>query len=304
MTLDAPTIDLSHPVLTGPFRGSRAIAADLVTRRVLRGPRYHRLFPDVYAPAHLEVDLALLARAAFLLVEGRGVVAGYAAAELLGASCARPDAPVDLLMFAGQQRRAHPGLVVHRDLLGTEETEWRHDVQLTHAVRAAFDLARWAADLTEKVVAVDTLAHRRFPVAAVRAVARLHLGAHHTRALDEVLDLADPLAGSPMESRIRMALVRAGLPTPVLQYPVIVDGRRYELDLAYPDLTLAIEYDGVLHRSQWRAHRDLRREAALTRLGWTILRFDASTVLHQPVGLAADVRAEMAYRASLPGIVR
>ena len=45
----------------------------------------------------LEVDLALRARAAGVLVAGRGVVAGYAAAELLGASCGPPGAPVEVL---------------------------------------------------------------------------------------------------------------------------------------------------------------------------------------------------------------
>lgn len=161
------------PLLTGPFRGSRAIAAGLVTRGVLRGPRFRRLFPDVYAPAHLDVDLSLLARAAYLLVEGRGVVAGYAAAELLGASCARPGPPAEVLMFAGLARRSGPHLVVHRDLLGPGEVVRHGDVLLTHAVRVAYDLARWAPDLTEKVVAVDTLAHRRFPIEAVRTPARL-----------------------------------------------------------------------------------------------------------------------------------
>jgi hypothetical protein len=79
--------------LTGPFRGSAAVAAGLLTPGVLRGPRYRRLFPDVHAPTALKNDLALRARAAGVLVAGRGVVAGYAAAELLGASCGPPDAP-------------------------------------------------------------------------------------------------------------------------------------------------------------------------------------------------------------------
>jgi hypothetical protein len=153
------------------------------------------------------------------------------------------------------------------------------------------------------VVAVDTLAHRRFPIDAVRALARHHLGAHHARELDRVLELADPRSGSPMESRIRMALLLAGLPTPVLQHPVIVEGRRYELDLAHPELKVAIEYDGLVHRTQRRAHRDLRREADLVRLGWTILRFDAATVLHQPVGSAVAVRSELRHRASIMGMV-
>ena len=84
--------------LTVPFRGSTAIADGLLTPGVLRGRRYRRLFPDVYAPALLEVDLALRARAAGVLVAGRGVVAGYAAAELWGASCGPPDVPIDVLL--------------------------------------------------------------------------------------------------------------------------------------------------------------------------------------------------------------
>lgn len=101
-----------------------------------------------------------------------------------------------------------------------------------------------------------------------------------------------------------MALVLAGLPTPVLQHPVTVEGRRYELDLAYPELRITIEYDGIEHRTQRRARRDLRREADLVHLGWTILRFDAETVLRQPVELAVAVRTELRHRASIVGMVR
>jgi len=54
--------------LTGLFRGSAAVAVGLLTRGVLRGPRYQRLFPDVHAPAALKNDLALRAGAAGVLV--------------------------------------------------------------------------------------------------------------------------------------------------------------------------------------------------------------------------------------------
>ena len=63
------------PETSRPFRGSHAVAAGILTRGQLRGPHFRRLFPDVYVPVTAKVDLALRARAAGLLVDGRGAVA-------------------------------------------------------------------------------------------------------------------------------------------------------------------------------------------------------------------------------------
>ena len=67
--------------LQSPFRGSAAVAAGLLTRDRLYGPRFQRLFPDVYAPAAAEPNLLLRSRAAAIHVGGRGVLVGYSAAE-------------------------------------------------------------------------------------------------------------------------------------------------------------------------------------------------------------------------------
>ncbi len=74
------------------FRGSTAVAMNLVTAGRLRRPAFRRLFADVYVAADVPVDLALRSRAAHLLVTGRGVLAGYSAAEVLGSSCGFVDA--------------------------------------------------------------------------------------------------------------------------------------------------------------------------------------------------------------------
>jgi very-short-patch-repair endonuclease len=291
-SVQAMTIDLA-----GPFRGSEAVAARLLTPAVLRGPRYRRLFPDIYVAAWRELDHALLSLAAYLLVAGRGVLAGYSAAELLNASCGPPGAPATVLMIPGQQRRRCPGLVVRRGQLDPAETTWWRGCRLTTPVRTAFDLARWAPTLVEKVVAVDALAYRhRITVDVVREFARRHSGVHGSADLPRVLALANPLAESPMETRIRLALVLAGLPVPAVQHRVRGFGRSHRLDLAYPDVLLAIEYDGANHLDLGRARRDLAREAVLTRLGWTVLRFDAHTVLHDPDRVVAVVRAELRRR--------
>jgi very-short-patch-repair endonuclease len=288
----SPPIDLS-----GPFRGSLAVARGLLTAGQLRGPRFRRLLPDIYAPTDREPDLMLRSRAAYLLVEGGGALAGYSAAELLDASCGPPGAAPTVLMFPGRQRHACPGLVVRRASLCADELVRIGRLVVTSPVRTAFDLARWAPTLTEKVVAVDALAYRHeFTVDDVRKLARRHLGVHGGKDLPSVLRLADPRSESPMETRIRVALQLSDLPSPVLQYPVAACGRTYRLDLAYPQFHLAVEYDGREHRTPERAARDLRREAALTRQGWTVLRFDAFTVLNRPALVVASTRTELRLR--------
>ena len=69
----------------------------------------------------------------------------------------------------------------------------------------------------------------------------------------------------------------------------------YRVDLAYPAVRLAIEYDGRDHREPGRAIRDLRREAYLTRCGWDVLRLRASSV-YDPRETAIRVHRELVGR--------
>ncbi|TQM38099.1 endonuclease domain-containing protein [Pseudonocardia cypriaca] len=261
--------------LTRPFRGSAATTAALLSQGQLRGPRFRRLFPDVYAPAHLEPNLALRsAAAAVCWWRGAACLAGYSAAELLGASCGPADAPAEVLLLRrGRQSYRCPGLRVHRDLVDPTEITEVGPCRVTSPVRTAFDLVRWVPTLREKVVAVDAIAF----TCKIDPVDLLHLrmqhwGARGSRHIVPVLGLCDARTESPMETRIRMALHEHGLPAPHVQFEVEAGGRARRLDLAYPSVKVAIEYDGRDHREQEQAHKDLVREAALVRLGWTILR--------------------------------
>jgi hypothetical protein len=275
-------------MLTSPFRGSRAIACGLVTAKQLRGPRYVRLFPDVYADASLELTYALRSRAAYLLVQGRGVVCGYSAAELLQAGCGPPGADAEVLIPEGDGRR-HPGLRVHRGRLFADEVCEIDGVALTTPLVTAWTLA-CRGPLVEAVVAVDALAHvHGLDPHDVGRVAYRRFGARGSRRLPEVVRLADPLSGSPMETRIRLAIVLAGLPPPVLQHAV----GPYYLDMAYPELKLGIEYDGREHLTADRALRDLTRAGYLGRRGWDVLRFPAREV-YRPGWVAAQVARKIA----------
>jgi len=273
--------------LRSPFRGSVAVASGVLTPSVLAGPRFRRLFPDVYVCAEVEPDLAVRSFAAAVLVGDRGVVGGYSAAELLGASCAPLAAPAEVVVPG--RRRAPPGLVVRVEDVPSAE-RWRvRAAAVTSPVRTALDLA-CRVPLVEAVVGVDALAHRfGFPPHDVIRCAYDHPGRRGAARLPQVVKLARPAAESPMETRIRLAIVLAGLPEPQLQVPV----GPYRLDMAYPELRLGIEYDGREHLDQARALRDLDRQAYFTARAWRIVRFPKHGVLHEPARIPWTVRRAM-----------
>ncbi len=232
-----------------PFRGSVAVAAGVLTPAVPAGPRFRRLFPDVYVSADVESNLAVRSHAAAVLVGDRGVLGGFSAAELLGASCGPLVAPAEVIVPG--RRRAPPGLVVRvEDVPPTER--WRvQAAAVTSPVRTALDLA-CRGSVVEAVVAVDALAHRFvFPPHEVIRCAYDHPGRRGAARLPHVVKLAHSDPESPMETRIRLAIVLDGLPAPQLQVSV----GPYRLDMAYPELLLGVEYDGREHLDQRRVIR-------------------------------------------------
>lgn len=285
-------------MLDAPFRGTLAVAAGLLSRRALSGRGYRRLFPDVYAPASLVPDLALRSRAAYVWAEGRGILGGYSAAELLTAPCAPADTPAELILRR-THRRAPAGLVIRQDELADDEWRTSQHVDLTTPVRTAYDLAR-RGTLVEAVVALDAVAGRfGFAPGEVLALAERYPRARGTRRLPEVVALADPSSGSLMESRLRLVLVLAGLPRPVAQHGVCDgDGRRVAtVDLAYPEHLIAIEYEGADHFTDEQGRRDVHRYTRLVDLGWRVYRYTSRDVYLHPERITTEV--DRALRRSL-----
>jgi hypothetical protein len=282
-----------------PFRGSSALASGALTRGVLYGPGYRPLYPDIHVAATSELDLEIWSRAAHELVAPHGVLAGYSAAELHGASCAPAGAPAEVILLDGYRRRAVPMLVVHLDALARSEITDVEGISLTTPERTAADLARWAQSLTEAVVAVDALSFAcGFDPGVITDL--VVPGGRGAARVPRVVALADRLSQSPMETRIRLAIVLAGLPPPVSQHAVVLSGREFALDLAYPEVKLAIEYNGADHLRPDRALRDLEREQLLVAAGWRIVRFGAVTALYHPRTIAARVRHELRARGLWP----
>lgn len=79
---------------------------------------------------------------------------------------------------------------------------------------------------------------------------------------------------SSQETRTRLALLKYGLPPLQVNYPVrLPSGRTVFLDMAYPELRIAIEYDGGYHRfSSAQVLQDDKRREALEMLGWIYIK--------------------------------
>jgi len=282
------------------FRGSAAVAAGLTTWDVLYGPRFLRLFPDTFvaAPDDGPPDLTLRSHAAYRYVEGHGVLSGYSAAEVLGASCGPRDAPAEVTVpHRGQ--RSPAGLPVHRARLAPGEIREVRGLEVTSPVRTAYDLAR-RGDLVERVVAVDRLAnrHRFSPDRLLHFIVR-NPGARGNKQIPEVLAHASRYAGSPMETRLRMLIVRAGLPPPEVQWVVQDEHSRTAvwLDLAYPEQMIGIEYEGADHTERSSVLRDVGRYTALVDKGWRIFRYTKYEILHFPERIVTQLTRALAHAA-------
>ena len=120
--------------------------------------------------------------------------------------------------------------------------------------------------------------------------AALHARHPGVGRLRRALELAEPAAESPMETRLRLLLVLAGLPRPQVQVSLHDDKGHFigRPDLYYPTHRLALEYDGSGHRETMTA--DHRRQNRLVNAGYRLLRFTAADVLSTPDSVVLLVR--------------
>jgi len=102
----------------------------------------------------------------------------------------------------------------------------------------------------------------------------------------------DALPAGVADMRVVRALLAAGLPDPVRQYEIWIDGELVaRVDLAYPAERLAIELDGF----RWHAGRgpfrsDRLRGNRIEAIGWRLLRAAPEDVDELVVSAAAILR--------------
>jgi very-short-patch-repair endonuclease len=126
-----------------------------------------------------------------------------------------------------------------------------------------------------------------------------HPGEKGIKRLRRAVRLADPGSESPMETRMRLELIRARLPRPLVQAELRDATGNFvgRADLYYPDRRLVIEYDGQNHKDRLLA--DLRRQNALVNAGYHLLRFTGAD-MRPPGSVVMQVRRARSVLASYP----
>ena len=204
------------------------------------------------------------------------------------------DPPPGLQLEVGAVHPKHPP---HRpEVLGHRVRRDRIRFRRVEGLRVPSAADTWCLlaavlSLEELVIAGDSILtgrRRRYggrdaplatPGELAECVAR-HVGGDGIRQCREALPLLRFPVDSPPETLLRRAIIGAGFDEPVVSYPVPVAGRVLHADLGYPELKIAIEYEGAYHFDDGpeQARRDAERWEEMSEAGWRVLRVQARTM--------------------------
>jgi hypothetical protein len=257
-----------------------------------------RLRPGVFAVAgssptwHQAVSAAVLAA-------GPGAVASHSTAAVLWGLPGVERSATELTTYRPDQRRLE-GVRAHRTLafLDCEHTV-RDQIPVTTVARTIVDLSGRCSvpelgRMTDYGLRTGTLHidHLRKCVCGLRSAPGRHVTKVHS-VLRRRLPGYDP-GESDLEMRFVRALVGAGLPEPVQQHRVTLGSRHCRIDLAYPDLKLAIEIDGwTFHHTRTAFDEDRARANDLVVAGWNVLRFTSRMTNEQAVSTTTAAREQL-----------
>lgn len=280
-----------------PFTVADAAALGL-TWDDLQTTSWMRLSRGQYASSRLRHDTWLILRAVAQRMPAGYAFSGLTAAWLLGLDVSPCD-PVEVTIPRDLTVRTRAGVRLRRADLPECDVVTRHSFRLTSAIRTVCELGS-RADLVQSVVALDMALHAGLiDVSNLKEHTVLHAGKKGNKRLRRATGFTDGRSESPMETRLRMLLVKARLPRPCVQSELCDASGNFigRADLYYPNRRLVIEYDGDNHRD--RLLSDIRRQNALVNAGYQVLRFAAAD-LRNPGLVAAQVRRAHKIRALKP----
>ncbi|MEJ3659314.1 hypothetical protein WEH80_40790 [Actinomycetes bacterium KLBMP 9759] len=245
-------------------------------RKAVASGQLQPLWRGVLVERDRILDPRTRAAAALLTAGDEAVLTGRTAAMLHGCR-AVSTVQTHILLPYWRKVRGRSGLVVHHGGFFASDVVERDGLRMLSINRVTADLL--CGERSQDALA---LADEVLKLAGESCeVTRKEIAGHIRRRRDNrgtvrgeaLLDLASPRAESTAESWVRMLLLEWGFPLPEVNHPILgVDGGEvYRLDLAWPQLRIAVEYDGYSAHAGREVQDDARYED-LRRRGWLVVR--------------------------------
>jgi hypothetical protein len=226
-------------------------------------------------------------------------VSHRSAAAIHGIDLIGSPGDITITGLAAGGRKASRGVHLYTTSLPAEHVTTKWGIPVTTVARTVIDLAR-TESFADGVVAADSAIRKRLTsksqLRAILATGPRRRGAARAR---RVVEFADGLAESALESIARVALDDQGLPAPELQQWIAapagdVIGRA---DFCWKQHKTIAEVDGAFkYDDPSRARAQLRRDMRLRDAGYEVVHFTWHEITTAPGEVAAAVRA--AFRSA------
>ena len=292
------------------------VAGPQVTYRNYTRSDYQRVLRGVYARGaaldgldaweRRQVEFIRRARAAMEVYAPRGAVLyGSTALQVMGVSL--PHALEDwdrihILVPHGASRGRRHGIVFHQ--ARNPLVVWR----MVYAMAVLHPVEHWmqltGATDDQMVEVGDGFLRRKDPwLTRDEMSARIDSYSDLTgiRQARRVFPLVMAGTDSLPETTVRLILVRAGLPTPLVNPEVYCPGVGipFHIDMGYEPEKIAIEYDGADHTNRFQMQQDALKRRSLQDERWLVITVTAADLRRAPQVAASVETALVMRRAAL-----
>ncbi|GAA4894148.1 hypothetical protein GCM10025789_09180 [Tessaracoccus lubricantis] len=186
-----------------------------------------------------------------------------------------PELDVGQIHVAGARRHQVKGYRFERRTIAPELVTWNGHHYLSAPALTVLDLAAASG----AAIISDALRRGVVTIEDLEEALRLNSWRPGVQQLAQLVRESRDQPWSELEREAHVLLRAAHFQDWVANHPVLIKGCLYFIDLAVPDLKLAVEVDG------WQVHRtfdafvnDRIKWNNLTLEGWTVLHFTAGTV--------------------------
>jgi hypothetical protein len=255
--------------------------------------------PSTFRMAGVAPTFQSRAMAAVLSCKAPALVSHRSAAHLLGFERVAAPRSVEITVPRHRRPRRRLGISVHESLAFDLAAPTVIDgIPVTGVARTILD----CAPAEEKPIRLldDALRRRIVTFDDLWACYLAHnVRGRNVRPYRDILlerDGNTPPVGQ-FAPRMAEMLVAGGLPMPVFEHRVVVDGHEYYLDLAWPRWLVAVECnDAGSHDTPKAFRRDPMKRNRCERAGWLYLEFTWWDLVHECAEVLAQVEAALLRR--------